>query len=169
MSKLARNAPSVRYPFRRSGVLGLCLLAAGLLGGAALVAWFVQGSRLVAAPWVTGVAGVLWLVAAGCALQFWLTQPAGVIHWDGQAWSVVTLTGRAQEETWALSGPPAVFLDMQSHLWVHVLPAGRRGLWLWLERSGQPERWMDMRRAVYSRAKPGVDPDAIAPAGSRGA
>lgn len=169
MSKLARNAPSVRYPFRRSGVLGLFLLAAGLLGAVALLAWCLQGSRLTAAPGALAVAGILWLVVAGCAFQFWLAQPVGTIHWDGQAWSVATLTGLAQDEARALSAPPAVFLDMQSHLWVHVLPAGRRGLWLWLDRSGQPERWMDLRRAVYSRAKPGVDPDAIAPAGSRGA
>ena len=26
--------------------------------------------------------------------------------------------------------------------------------WFWVERRGQPERWDDMRRAVYSRARP---------------
>jgi len=108
-----------------------------------------------------------WLLAACGALHFWWHQLSGTIRWDGQSWAVADLSGGAVT---ALSGPPEILLDMQSHLWVIVSPAGRRRLWLWLERSSQPERWMDLRRAVYSRAKPGVDhADASAPASSRGA
>lgn len=168
MSKLARYPPAVNYPFGRSSVLAafLVAVAAGGLGG--LVAWALQGVR-AGIQWPVWVAMGVWLVAAINAFDFWRRQPVGTLRWDGQSWSVTVADGHGDTQARALSGPPGIFLDMQSHLWVHVSPAGRRDLWLWLERSSQPERWMDLRRAVYSRAKPGVDPDAIAPAGSRGA
>lgn len=67
-----------------------------------------------------------------------------------------------------LSSSPEILLDLQSYLWVHAI-TGRGHVWLWLERSAQPERWMDLRRAVYSRAKPGADnTDETAPAVSHG-
>ena len=169
MSKLARSAPPVQYPFRRSGLLGCILLAAAVLGAGVIAGWIVQGASRLSTLWPAALAIGLWAVAAVSAFLFWRAQPCGIVRWDGMVWAVTGLPGLADGEARDLSGPPGVFMDVQSHLWVHVLPAGRRGLWLWLERSSQPERWMDLRRAVYSRAKPGVGPDAIAPAGSRGA
>lgn len=168
MTPLARHAPAVNYPFGRSSVLAGFLLAVVAWGAGGLAAWALQGTR-AGVPWSVWMAVGVWLVAAICAVHFWRHQPVGMLRWDGQSWSVVLAAGHADAQVRALSGPPGVFLDMQSHLWVHVSPAGRRDLWLWLGRSSQPERWMDLRRAVYSRAKPGVDPDAIAPAGSPGA
>ena len=87
--------------------------------------------------------------------------------WDGQTWTLVAPNSGA---AWmALSGPPEVLLDLQSHLWLHVIPVGHRRTWLWLACSAQPERWLDLRRAVYSRARPGADnADETAPASSRG-
>lgn len=168
MTKLARNAPPVKYPFGRSSVLGSLIFLVVFLGAGGIAAWAFQGAR-AGTEWPVWVAMGLWLVAAVGALHFWHDQPAGVIHWNGQSWEVTQPVGPGKEHTLALSRPPAAFLDMQSHLWLQVSPAGHRGLWLWLARSTQPERWLDLRRAVYSRAKPGVAPDAIAPAGSHGA
>ena len=166
MSKSVRRAPAVLYPVGRSRFLGVCLLGLGLLGATVLLVWVLLGTRAETLGSV-GVAASVWLVAIGGAFHFWRYQVQGFLRWDGQSWS---LTGWPPEvESTALAAAPLVFLDLQTHLWVQVSPAGHRSIWLWLDRSSQPERWMDLRRAVYSRAKPGVDPDATAPASSRGA
>ncbi|MBT9514001.1 MAG: hypothetical protein IV104_16805 [Acidovorax sp.] len=153
MTRLARCPPAVQYPLRRSLALGAVLVGLLLAGAGVLAAWVLGGVR---SPLVVGTAAAgLWLTAAACALHFWLRQFVGVLRWDGQAW---TQEGGPEGKIfWALSRPPEVILDLQTHLWVRAFPLGHRGIWLWLERSSQPERWMDMRRAVYSRAKPGAD------------
>ena len=166
MSRQARHAPAVLYPLRHSRVLATLLFALGLLGALVLIAWAVLGTR---APFRGSVAVAIgvWLAAVAGGVHFWLQQPLGALRWDGQHWTLLGV--RPDADAKLLSGPPEVFLDLQSHLWVQVSPTGHRGIWLWLERSGQPERWMDLRRAVYSRAKPGADPDANVPADHRGA
>jgi hypothetical protein len=79
-----------------------------------------------------------------------------VLQFDGQAWTLGQ-TAKSFSGPLALSVPPEVLLDLQAHLWLRVVPIGHACQWLWLERSSQPERWMDLRRAVYSRARSGVD------------
>jgi len=79
-----------------------------------------------------------------------------VLQFDGQAWTLGQ-TAKSFSGPLALSVPPEVLLDLQVHLWVRIVPIGHSAQWLWLERSSQPERWMDLRRAVYSRARSGVD------------
>jgi len=160
MTPRSRHPPAVQYPLQRSAVLG-ALLVFWLLGSAmVLAAWVVLGAR---SAWAAGwVAAGLWLLALSGALHFWLGQFSGLIHWDGQAWALET--SRPGAISWPLSGPPEVLLDMQTQLWLCVRPMERRRIWLWLERSSQPERWLDLRRAVYSRARPGTgNADAIAP------
>jgi len=140
----------------------------GLAGAGVLTGWFSMGAGPDRGGSATVAIG-LWLLAAGSALHFWRCQTTGTIRWDGQSWAVADRR-EPDADFIALSTTPQVLMDLQSHLWVHVAPTGRRGLWLWLERSSQPERWWDLRRAVYSRAKPGVEhADASAPASSRGA
>jgi hypothetical protein len=168
MSNLARSAPAVLYPIGRSQLLGGLLLGSNALAAVVLGAWIHQkGGALW--PWKGATAIGLWIAAIVGALHFWLTQFRGAIRWDGQGWALIGLPPDGDVQ--ALSGPPEVFLDLQTHLWVRAGRAAgtHRCTWHWLERSAQPERWMDMRRAVYSRAKPGVGPDASAPADSRGA
>lgn len=158
----------MQYLLRRSLALGAVLAGLLLAGTGVLAVWVVWGVR---SPWVAGtVAACLWLVAGALTLHFWLRQFVGVLRWDGQGWSLEGGGPHGSTEFRALSCPPQVILDLQTHLWVCVFPLGQRRTWLWLERSSQPERWMDMRRAVYSRAKPGTDnADETAPASSRGA
>lgn len=89
----------------------------------------------------------------------------GLLRWDGKGWSLDHPSGSAHDEPVTLQQAPQVLLDLQSHLWLCATTAGRGRLWLWLERSAQPEHWWDLRRAVYSRARLGGDHvDAKAPA-----
>ena len=131
------------------------LLLTILFAGAGVVAaWVGFGAR--DAVLSAAVALGLWLLAAAGASHFWWRQPRGVLQFDGQAWTLGP-TAKSFSGPLALSLPPEVLLDLQAHLWVRIVPSGHSSQWLWLERSSQPERWMDLRRAVYSRARSGVD------------
>jgi toxin CptA len=55
-------------------------------------------------------------------------------------------------DTSALAGRVQVSLDLQQCVLLRW-SAGRTPHWLWLERRQRPERWDDLRRAVYSRAR----------------
>ena len=79
-----------------------------------------------------------------------------MLQFDGQAWTLGQ-TAKSFNGPLALSVAPEVLLDLQAHLWVRVAPIGHPSQWLWLDRSSQPERWMDLRCAVYSRARSGAD------------
>ena len=154
MTLLSRRAPSVQYPLRRSRALGALLLALLFTGAGVVAAWVGFGARdaVVSAAVALG----LWLSAAAGAAHFWWSQPRGVLQFDGQAWTL-DQTAKSFSGPLALSVPPEVLLDLQAHLRVRIEPKGHSSQWLWLERSSQPERWMDLRRAVYSRARSGVD------------
>ena len=154
MTLLSRRAPSVQYPLWRSRVLGALLLALLFAGAGVAVAWVSSGARDAVVS--VAVALGLWLLAAAGAAHFWWSQPRGVLQFDGQAWTLGQ-TAKSFSGPLALSVPPEVLLDLQAHIWVRVVPTGHSSQWLWLERSSQPERWMDLRRAVYSRARSGVD------------
>lgn len=154
MTRLLRQPPSVQYPMQRSQVLGVLLAAWVLAGASVLVAWVAQGGR--AAHLAIAVALCLWVLAVAGATHFWWRQPRGVLRFDGQAWTL-NLVAPPTSAPLALSAPPEVLLDLQAYLWVRILPVGLSPLWLWLGRSSQPERWMDLRRAVYSRARSGAD------------
>ena len=165
MTRLSRRPPAVQYPLRRSAALGVAL---GLLlsaGAGVLAAWALEGAG---SSWGAMIfAACLWLPAAFGALHFWLRQFSGGIRWDGRAWMLEPAGDGGV--AWTLSEPPEVLWDLQTRLGVRVSPLGRRRIWLWLERSSQPERWMDLRRAVYSRAIPGSDnADETAPASTVG-
>jgi hypothetical protein len=166
MGMTSRRPPAVLYPLRRSRVLGLLLLALMLVSAGGLCGWVFQSGGAVD-RWPVVVAGCLWCLAAFSAFHCWLDQFSGSIRWDGQAWMLESSNSGAAGMP--LSVPPEVLLDVQSHLWLHVFPMGRGHIWLWLEHSTQPERWLDLRRAVYSRARPGADhADETAQASSRG-
>lgn len=161
MTRSSRRPPPVSYVLRRSAALAVVLVLLLFLSGSALAVWSIQGAGIVFWPMFVGWG--LWGLAAAGALQYWLGQFRGVLRWDGLHWQLDGL--QPQGVPWVLSFSPEVLLDAQTHLWVCVSPAGHSRIWLWLERSSQPERWMDLRRAVYSRAKPGADnADETAPA-----
>ena len=155
MASVKYTAPAVRYPFARSAALGwLCVWLAVVSGGG--VAWYA------ASVWTAGGRGVFalvaivgWVIAALGALEYWRRSPHGLLAWSGQVWTLqVADSGQVgvSEEGAALRQAPAVILDWQYTLWILVYRDGHAPLWLWLERSQRPERWGDLRRAVYSPA-----------------
>jgi hypothetical protein len=131
-------------------------------GGAGLWFWLLQGAGDSAAR--LSVALGVWLCAAGAVVHFWRQRLDGVLQWDGVRWHLEA--GPTGDPAHPLKGALWVRLDLQSHLWVCLDEPGGRRTWLWLERQGAPERWGDLRRAVYSRPKPEATP-ADEPAAAR--
>jgi toxin CptA len=137
------SAPSVSYPVGRSRFAGLVLLVFWLLGAAAIAAWWLQAQ---APGWRTAAAVLLLAMSGLIAVIAWRRSPIGELAWDGENWN---FSGAAESSAAALS----VALDLQRRLLVHWVAPGA-SCWLWLERTSRPERWDDVRRAVYSRARP---------------
>ena len=151
MRATARSAPAVQYPLRRSKFLAGVLAALLGAGALALAAWLAQSAQTGA--WHAAAAGALWTGAAAGACHYWWTQFSGVLRWDGQEWFLHSTYPASAAVS--LEGSPTVHVDLQHHLWLAIVPRGRRTLWLWVERSYEPPLWIDLRRAVYSRATPG--------------
>jgi len=146
------SAPSVNYPVGRSRGATRILLFLWALGACcAGVSCYLFDS----AGW-RQLLLVLSVVFAGVAAGFGLRRDgAGVLHFDGLHW---TLTGA--DPTRAVHGARAlVALDFQSLMLLRLTEPGRARRWIWIEQRAMPQRWRDVRRAVYSR------PPSAAPAG----
>jgi hypothetical protein len=118
-----------------------------MLGAGVVVLWCEQQRQLRWVPWL----GCLALLVAGAlALRWWRSQVPGELYWDGDQWHAGP----------NLSGRVAVRLDLQRYLLLQLTgsaPASKH--WLWLERDADHALWLDVRRAVYSRAS-GPSPPA---------
>ncbi|MFN7856152.1 MAG: hypothetical protein ACK5OA_06160 [Acidovorax sp.] len=152
-----KSAPSVVYPVRRSAalawIIGVILLAAA----AAITLWALSDRTAHAGryAWVW-LAAAAWVLAAMGALHFWLHQFRGDLVWDGAGWLLQSAgAGQYDRRSGALKGRPQPLIDLQSHLWVALTAADHQRIWIWLERAHDPQRWIDLRRAVYSRAASG--------------
>ena len=149
------GAPSVSYPVGRAPLAAVLLLAAWLCGAAAATAWWWQqgsgffGWRLSAMLLALSLAGTV-------AATSWWRAPSGTLAWDGECW---TWMSRSGTET----GCVRVALDLQRSLLLHWSAPGA-SRWLWLVRASHAERWDDLRRAVYSRARPQALQQAEPPA-----
>ncbi len=136
----------MRFGVRRSHGLRRGVLALATAGALGVLLWGLSGAPKSVAGW-TGT-GLLWLACAGTALRFAARLPEGELAWDGASWHFeapgCTVAG----------GALRVHMDGQSRLLVSLQGNGGRIQWLWLERRMQPERWADLRRAVYSRPRP---------------
>lgn len=146
------------YPARRSvalaWILGVILLAAAVV----IALWAVPDGTANSGKyaWVC-IAAVAWVLAALGALHFWLRQFRGDVRWDGSTWLLQSAaTGQPDPRSGVLKAPPRPLIDLQSHLWVVLTAADDQRMWLWLERAHHPQRWIDLRRAVYSRADLGA-------------
>lgn len=144
------SAPPVRYPVGQGSVLfgGLLILLGA--GGAVLVFWLLHGAGDSAMR--RSVAVLVWFVAASALWHFWRYRIHGLLQWDGVHWRLEA--EQLGKPAHSLEGSVWVRLDLQHHLWVCLDGQDGRHAWLWLERQGAPERWGDLRRAVYSRPKP---------------
>ena len=145
-SLAGHTAPPVQYPVQNSLWLVRALILYALLGGFTLLAWGWYGSGTRQHLLQLAFAVVLWLAGCTAAWRFWSNGVCGVLAWNGQEWTLRTLS-----HTSAMTGTVTVHLDLQSHLWLRW-QSGAHTHWLWLEKHSACERWSDLRRAVYSRA-----------------
>ncbi|HEX9721083.1 MAG TPA: hypothetical protein VGA59_15295 [Ramlibacter sp.] len=148
------SAPSVSYPLGRSRFAAALLLMAMLLGGAVTALW---GFQSPSPGWrIGGACLVLAATGAFAAWQWWHCA-RGALAWDGQNW---TWSGDRVAQS---GGLLEVSLDLQHWLLLRWTSGGESH-WFWLDRASRAERWDDLRRAVYSRARPEALPDARRPA-----
>jgi len=136
------SAPSVSFPVGRSRMARRLLWGIWALGAAALAAWCVQFSG---EGWRTALLAVV-VAAAACAA--WRAPRSGEgarLQWDGLHWSC--------DGACRLGGASAgVHLDLQSFMLVRLRDAGGAVAWFWLARAMCPQRWLDLRRALYAAA-----------------
>lgn len=138
-----RSAPSVIYPVgnsRNARLLNTFVWLMGVGCGLAACAWRND------TDWRVGLLVLSVLVASGGVWQG-LRQSAWVaeLSFDGRHWS---MAGRT-----AMRGAGIrVALDFQSLMLVRLAGARRPPCWVWLDERSKPDRWKDLRRAVYSRA-----------------
>ncbi|WP_395687177.1 hypothetical protein [Caenimonas koreensis] len=148
------NAPSVTYPVGRSRFSGWLSLLLWLVGLASVLMWW----NTAAAPGWRGFAMALAVVVAGiCAGVAWWRSAVGQLHWDGESWQWTQHLATRE-------GTVTTRLDLQKWMLLQW-QAGDASRWLWLERSREPASWDDLRRAVYSRARPNPLPMAQPAAG----
>ena len=139
------SAPSVTYPVGRSRGATRILIATWALGAgcAGLSCYLIDSAGWRQLLLVLSV--LLSGLAAGLGLR---SDGAGELHFDGLGWTLKGAhPGRAVH-----SARAAVAFDLQSLLLVRLAEPGRASRWVWIEQRAMPERWRDLRRAVYSRA-----------------
>jgi toxin CptA len=134
-------APSVTYPVGRSAFAAWLHALAALAGLAVAMVWIVQSGTF---GWRQALALAAVAGGASLALASWRRSPAGMLRWDGAAWSW------EEAGEWR-SGHPEIALDLQNRLVLRWQAEGARARWLWLERAAAPMHWEALRRAVYSR------------------
>ncbi|MDM0012647.1 hypothetical protein QTH87_09420 [Variovorax sp. J22P168] len=148
------SAPSVNYPVGRSRraerllmalwALGVASVTAACLADAAALDW--RQAMLAASAVVAGVAAWTGVLRSSAAAE---------LGFDGHAWS---MSGEASRRNAGV----CVALDLQSLMLVRLVGPGRAAHWIWLDREALPERWLDLRRALYAR--PGAAAPVSAPA-----
>ncbi|MDB5849007.1 MAG: hypothetical protein JWP29_2759 [Rhodoferax sp.] len=156
------HAPSVTYPVGRSVLFGLLLAGAWLLG-AVLVGWWCLG--VPAVGWRQWLGLSTLPVAALAAWVSWRRMGVGMLRWDGQVWLWQAKRHRGdQSDQDALPVQLGVHLDLQRQLMLCLQPQTGPSVWCWADRARMPERWGDLRRAVYSPARSqAVSDDAPVP------
>lgn len=89
------------------------------------------------------------LGAGVAAHSSWKNAPKGQLAWDGEIWcweSPSYQTGIAEQKL-------AVIVDFQHLLLLRLENQASASLWLWAEQRAMPERWLDLRRALFSPGK----------------
>ena len=144
------NAPPVVYPLGRSRFLGALLLGLWLCGLLLTLLWLLQGAGWF--DWRIALALVCVVAAGAAAYVGWRNAPAGQLAWDGAVWRWESPGYQAGVAEYGLS----VLADFQNILLLRLENQAHACLWLWMERRSMPERWLDLRRAVYSPHKAAV-------------
>ena len=119
------------------------LLGFWLAGVLLALSWFLTIPWL---DWRLAIVCICSLIGAWAALSSWKNAPVGQLGWDGQNWrweSIGYQTGIAEQQLFVLA-------DFQHMMLLRIENQAHASLWLWMERRAMPERWLDLRRAVYS-------------------
>jgi hypothetical protein len=152
----SHSAPSVVYPLGRSRFLAGILSSLWCAGVLLAVFWFYATRQV---DWRMALVLAALAAAAAAARSSWTHSPIGQLAWDGEAWrweSAGYQTGVAGYEL-------SVIADFQRAMLLRLENHAHARLWLWVDQSAMPQRWLDLRRAVYSPRKASV------PAGQRDA
>lgn len=135
------SAPSVFYPVERSRSAACALVAVWLCAVLTHVLWWFAPDAAQGGPQVAALMALP--MSALLALKGWRSLRPGHLAWDGNDWH------------WAEAGqsPGAgcrlhACLDLQRVLLLRLRDAHGAARWIWLERSADPARWDDLRRAV---------------------
>ena len=99
--------------------------------------------------WRLFLAVTAMILAGWAAYSGWKNSPVGQLAWDGQFWRWEGPGYQAGVAEQKLS----VVVDFQNLLLLRLENPAHAQLWLWAERHVLPERWLDLRRAVYSPNK----------------
>lgn len=140
------NAPPVAYPLGRSHFQGAALVGLWLAGLLVTVGWWLAAPAF---DWRHGIAMAAVVAVGTAAWLRWRNAPIGQLRWDGQVWLWESAAYPSGMPVRALS----VALDLQRTLLLRLDNHDHASLWLWAHRAALPERWLDLRRAVYSRRK----------------
>lgn len=126
----------------------MVLWLAGLL---LAMLWFHLSRQF---DWRMALALVAVLGAGGAARSGWTHAPVGQLAWDGDVWRWES----ASYQTGIAGYDLMVVADFQRRMLVRLENQAHARLWLWVERNEMPERWLDLRRAVYSPHKSSAAP-----------
>jgi toxin CptA len=163
----------VVYPVHRSRALTGLMVLIWAAGAAAMVVWFYNsGAHVDLSGWRVWLMAAAVLAAAVGVVSFWRTSERGQLIWDGELWHEALATP-PRRGWWHIDQPSAgaltpddlevqVVVDMQLAMLLRLTRGQQASRWVWVERSVQPERWLDLRRAVHSpgrRSQHGVDAD----------
>lgn len=127
----------------RSRFLAWLMLLVWLAGLLTVLAWFLVN---LTPDWRFGLACLFVLAGGMAARAGWKRAPGGQLAWSGDSWrweSPSYQTGSTEQKL-------SVIADLQHMLLLRIENQSGASLWLWLERATLPERWLDLRRAVFS-------------------
>ena len=131
------------YPLGRSHWLAW-VLSGFWLGSVLVVGAWIDASQHIGWRHSTGLAAV---ICAGLAAYIgWKNSPIGQLAWDGQVWRWEGPGYQAGVAEYEL----AAAVDLQHVMLLRIENPAHAKLWLCAERSAFPDRWLDLRRAVYS-------------------
>lgn len=155
--------PPVRYPVRRSPVLGGFLVLIWAMGLILEVVWFLlhrAAGDQTGASWLVFPLFLPWVCGAFAAWA-WFRMPPGWLVWDGAAWSFAVGPNGGGNSTAEAHVTPEVRLDLQGALLIGLRGGkaayprrGPRTAWVWVEASQAPGRWMALRRTLFADPVP---------------